>query len=103
MTIDHDQLIAMLDRLKLTAIRDQLDPLLHEAARSEMTCGRPWASSSPARLHAGMNGASAWRARSLSSRSCGSSTGLSGLPSHPRIIDRSASWPRADGSPMATH
>jgi DNA replication protein DnaC len=35
--IDHDQLIAMLDRLKLTAIRDQLDPLLDEAARSEMT------------------------------------------------------------------
>ena len=27
----------MLDRLKLTAIRDQLDTLLDEAARSEMT------------------------------------------------------------------
>ena len=36
-TIDHDALIAMLDRLKLTAIRDQLDTLLDEAARSEMT------------------------------------------------------------------
>ncbi|MDE3131720.1 MAG: ATP-binding protein, partial [Acidobacteriota bacterium] len=35
--IDHDRLIAMLDRLKLTAIRDQLDALLDEAARSEMT------------------------------------------------------------------
>ncbi len=36
-TIAHDALLAMLDRLKLTAIRDQLDSLLDEAARSEMT------------------------------------------------------------------
>ena len=36
-TIAHDALVAMLDRLKLTAIRDQLDSLLDEAARSEMT------------------------------------------------------------------
>src|ERR1700712_2505858 len=35
--IDHEALIAMLDRLKLTAIRDQLDTLLDEAARSNMT------------------------------------------------------------------
>lgn len=35
--IDHETLIAMLDRLKLTAIRDQLDSLLDEAARSKMT------------------------------------------------------------------
>lgn len=37
MTVDHETLIAMLDRLKLTAIRDQLDALLEEAARSEMS------------------------------------------------------------------
>ena len=36
-TVDHDALVTMLDRLKLTAIRDQLDSLLDEAARSEMT------------------------------------------------------------------
>ncbi|TJV46489.1 MAG: ATP-binding protein, partial [Mesorhizobium sp.] len=30
-TVDHDVLIATLDRLKLTAIRDQLDTLLDEA------------------------------------------------------------------------
>jgi hypothetical protein len=36
-TIDHETLVAMLDRLKLTAIRDQLDSLLDEAARSKMT------------------------------------------------------------------
>jgi DNA replication protein DnaC len=36
-TVDHDVLIATLDRLKLTAIRDQLDTLLDEAARSKMT------------------------------------------------------------------
>src|SRR5690606_7561106 len=35
--VDHDLLIATLDRLKLTAIRDQLDTLLDEAARSKMT------------------------------------------------------------------
>jgi DNA replication protein DnaC len=35
--IDHEMLVAQLDRLKLTAIRDQLDTLLDEAARSEMT------------------------------------------------------------------
>ena len=35
--IDHETLVAQLDRLKLTAIRDQLDSLLDEAARSEMT------------------------------------------------------------------
>ena len=35
--IDHETLVAMLDRLKLTAIRDQLDTLLDEAARSKMT------------------------------------------------------------------
>ena len=35
--IDHDALIEMLTRLKLTAIRDQLDNLLDEAARREFT------------------------------------------------------------------
>ncbi len=29
--VDHEMLVAMLDRLKLTAIRDQLDTLLDEA------------------------------------------------------------------------
>ncbi len=36
-TVGNDLLIATLDRLKLTAIRDQLDSLLDEAARSKMT------------------------------------------------------------------
>ena len=35
--MDHDHLIAMLNRLKLTAIRDQLDSLIDEAARGELT------------------------------------------------------------------
>ncbi len=35
--IDHERLLAMLTRLKLTAIRDQLDRLLDEAASSELT------------------------------------------------------------------
>jgi len=36
-TVDHDTLLGMLSRLKLTAIRDQLDTLLDEAARRELT------------------------------------------------------------------
>jgi hypothetical protein len=34
---DHDALLEMLSRLKLTAIRDQLDSLLDEAARQQLT------------------------------------------------------------------
>jgi DNA replication protein DnaC len=34
---EHQVLVAMLDRLKLSAIRDHLDTLLDEAARSKMT------------------------------------------------------------------
>lgn len=37
MPVDHDALLDMLTRLKLTAIRDQLDTLLDEAARRDMT------------------------------------------------------------------
>jgi len=37
MTADHEQLISMLTRLKLTAVRDRLDTLLDEAARQQMT------------------------------------------------------------------
>ena len=33
----HDHLIAMLNRLKLTALRDQLDSLIDEAGRQELT------------------------------------------------------------------
>jgi DNA replication protein DnaC len=36
-TIDHEGLLTALSRLKLTAIRDQLDSLLDEAARRELT------------------------------------------------------------------
>ena len=36
MAVDHEALVAMLTRLKLTAIRDQLDSLLDEAARADM-------------------------------------------------------------------
>lgn len=35
--MERDPLIAMLDRLKLTAIRDQLDSLVDEAGRQELT------------------------------------------------------------------
>jgi DNA replication protein DnaC len=35
--MEHDHLTAMLNRLKLTAVRDQLDSLVDEAARRELT------------------------------------------------------------------
>lgn len=45
--MQHDHLIEMLDRLKLTAMRDQLDSLVDEAGRRELgTVGnfvRGWA------------------------------------------------------------
>ena len=54
---DPDHLIAMLTRLKLTAMRDQLDSLLDEAARRELTIRDAWRCSasarSPARTSAG--------------------------------------------------
>ena len=34
---EHDHLITMLNRLKLTALRDQLDSLVDEAGRRELT------------------------------------------------------------------
>ena len=37
MTVDHETLTLWLTRLKLTAVRDQLDSLLDEAARRELT------------------------------------------------------------------
>lgn len=37
MPIDHETLLSMLTRLKLTAIRDQLDTLLDEAAGRELS------------------------------------------------------------------
>ena len=35
--VDHERLLTMLSRLQLTAIRDQLDNLLDEAGRQELT------------------------------------------------------------------
>ena len=37
MAVDHEALLAMLSRLQLTAIRDQLDSLLDQAARNDLT------------------------------------------------------------------
>ena len=39
MTVDHESLAGSLTRLKRTAIRDQLDSLLDEAAKRELTLG----------------------------------------------------------------
>jgi DNA replication protein DnaC len=36
-TVDHESLLSSLSRLKLTAIRDQLDSLLDEAAKRELS------------------------------------------------------------------
>ena len=47
--MEHDHLIAMLNRLKLTAIRDQLDSLIDEAARRELTIREALSCSASAR------------------------------------------------------
>ena len=39
MTVDYESLLGSLTRLKLTAIRDQLDSLLDEAAKRELSLG----------------------------------------------------------------
>lgn len=40
MAVGHDTLISWPSRLKLTAIRDQLDNLLDEASRADLTIRR---------------------------------------------------------------
>jgi DNA replication protein DnaC len=58
----HDHLVGMLSRLKLTAIRDQLDSLVDEAARGELTirealalfCQRELARKDERRIEMGM-------------------------------------------------
>ena len=40
MTVDYESLLGSLTRLKLTAIRDQLDSLLDEAAKRELSLGQ---------------------------------------------------------------
>jgi hypothetical protein len=65
--IDHDALVEMLTRLKLTAIRDQLDTLLDEAARREMTLREALGSCASARSPARTSAGSRWPARSPAS------------------------------------
>lgn len=97
-TVDNDLLIATLDRLKLTAIRDQLDSLLDEAARSKMTLREALAflvSREIARRDE--------RRISMSSKLAQfpfvrDSTASTSRHSHRWIVDRSESWRPAAGS-----
>jgi hypothetical protein len=61
MAVDHEALVAMLTRLKLTAIRDGLDSLLDEAARRDLTLREALAFLCDRRWRARTNGASRWR------------------------------------------
>ena len=54
----HDHLVSMLSRLKLTAIRDQLDSLVDEAGRRELTIREALGISASARSPARTSGAS---------------------------------------------
>jgi len=80
--MDHDHLIAMLNRLKLTAIRDQLDSLVDEAARRALTI-RQALSRFCEREIARKDEASRWASGSPASRSCAISMALT-LPPNPR-------------------
>ena len=103
MAVDHEALVAMLTRLKLTAIRDGLDSLLDEAARRDLTlrealaflCDREVARKDERRIEMALKIAHfpcAARARRLRLR----------RPAEPRSASRSASSPPAAGSPTAT-
>jgi hypothetical protein len=58
----------MLTMLKLTAIRDQLDTLLDEAARRELTLRERWPSCASARSPARTSGASRRRSGAYPAR-----------------------------------
>jgi hypothetical protein len=108
-TIDHETLVAMLDRLKLTAIRDQLDSLLDEAARSKMTLRealaffvqREIARRDERRISMASKIAQFPFAGKTVHRSA-NSTASSSTRSPPSTRARSANWRPADGSRMAT-
>jgi hypothetical protein len=61
MQLSVDQLGEMLSRLKLAGIRDQLESLLDEAARSELDMRQKLALCASGRSHARTGGASRWR------------------------------------------
>lgn len=73
MSVDHETLLGWLTRLKLTAIRDQLDSLLDEAARQDLTtretlaflCGREIARKDERRIEMAMKIAHFPHARDL--------------------------------------
>ena len=98
-----DQLVAMLGRLKLTAIRDQLDSLLDEAGRRELTLREALGPAvRGARSPAGTSGASRWRSGSPSSRSCATLDGFDFAAQPSLDQSRSASSRPAAGSRTAT-
>ena len=100
--VDHEALVGMLGRLQLTAIRDQLDSLLDEAARREMTlrealaflCEREVARRDERRIEM----AAEDRALPLRARR---STASTSRPSPRSIPSRSASSRPAASSPTA--
>jgi hypothetical protein len=61
MAVDHEALVAMLTRLKLTAIRDGLDSLLDEAARRDLTLRETLAFLCDQEVARKPSGASKWR------------------------------------------
>ncbi len=75
MAVDHETMLGWLTRLKLTAIRDQLDSLLDEAARQDLTlrealaflCGREIARKDERRIEMAMKIAHFPHARELAS------------------------------------
>ncbi|SEJ80546.1 IstB-like ATP binding protein [Sinorhizobium meliloti] len=100
--VDHDVLIATLDRLKLTASRDQLDTLLDEAARSKMTLREALAFLYRARLPGATSGGYRCRASWRSSRSCANWTASTSRRSPRWIRGRSGSLRPAAGSLTVT-
>ena len=98
----HDHLTALLSRLKLTALRDQLDNLIDEAGRRELTIREALTMClANGRWHVATSAASTWPLAWPAFPSYGTCPALTSPPSPRLTRRRSARSPPAASSPTA--
>ena len=95
--VDHDTLAGWLTGLQLSAIRDQLDNLLDEAAQGKLTLHESLAMLVEREVSRRTNAASRWRSRSRTSRWCASSPTSTSMRSRASTSARFGSWRRRGG------
>lgn len=98
---DHDHLTALLGRLKLTALRDQLDSLINEAGRRELTIREALTLFAGARSRVATSAGSTSPSALPASPSCATSPASTSGSSRPSTRRRSARSRRAASSPVA--